>query len=68
MGIRRLNKRFIGKRRKTDNKVKTIYAIGRWMNVDPLAEVSQSISYSPYIYVKNNKKKSTHRKLKKKKS
>jgi RHS repeat-associated protein len=28
--------------------------LGRWMNVDPLAEVSQSISYSPYIYVKNN--------------
>src|SRR5690606_7553397 len=28
--------------------------LGRWMNIDPLGELPQNISFSPYNYVKNN--------------
>lgn len=29
-------------------------ALGRWMNIDPLAEIPQNLSLSPYNFVKNN--------------
>ena len=31
-------------------------ALGRWMNVDPLADNTHNFEYSPYNYVKNNPK------------